>query len=254
MRIRRFMGLILLGFVAIGIIASVGVVMPRTIRVTGPDGAPVEAWAAYHYLGYRFGLVESLSYSHAGAIARTDADGNLRLPGTIYLHLPIDGWLRHRIDLLYAPGLHAATEYPLAADPTPRNFSRSGDGGTIRLADRTDDPEMWMRGFDRLFAFVRYDLMGGMPRDVTAGLRNVDALARQVMADYRAFLERHAKTRRTVPTIGTGHLQYMPEAEREATIARIRADLAREPLWGPYVERVWSDRIAELERRIRGQG
>lgn len=253
MRIRRLTAIIVLGLVAIGAIASVGVVTPRTIRIVGPDGAPVEAWAAFHYEGYRFGFVETLVYSGTGAIARTDADGNLSLPGKIYLRLPLDGWLHHRIDLLYAPALHAATVYPLAADPFPRMFDRSEDGGSIRLADWTRDPEMWMRGFDSLFSFVRYDLIGGAPRKVAARRQTADALAEQTIADYRAFLERHAATPRTVPTIGMDHLQYAPEAERDATLARIRDGLAREPLWGPYVERVWRKRIAEMERWIEGQ-
>jgi len=252
MHVGRLTIKIVLGLVVIGAISSVGVVMPRTIHIVGTEGAPVEAWAAYHYHGYRFGLVESLSYTRTGVIVRTDSNGRLRLPGTIYLRLPIDGWLRHRIDLLYAPGLHAAVPYPLAAEPSPRTFRRSENGNTIFLDDRTGDPELWMRGFDRLFAFVRYDLIGGWQREVAASPQTVDALAGQVIADYRTFIDRHADTSRSAPTIGMAHLQYLPAAERDPILARIRNDLAREPLWGPYVERVWGKRIAELEHRVGG--
>lgn len=251
-RLRRVTLILVIGLIAIGAATSVGVVMPRTVRIVGPDGTPVEAWAAYHYDGYRFGLVETLTYTRAGAIARPDPDGNLHLPGRIYLRLPIDGWLGHRIDLLYAPNLHAAISYPLAADPSSRSFSRSDDGGTISLADRTDDPEMWMRDFDTLFAFVRYDLLGGWQRKIAAGPQEVDHIARQVIDDYRAFLEHHAATPRATPTIGMEYLQYLPEAEREVTLARVREGLAREPLWGPHVERTWDKRIAELERKTGG--
>ena len=232
--------------------ASVGVVMPRTVRVVGPDGAPVEAWAAYHYTGYRFNFVDSIQYSRTGAIVKSDADGELRLAGKIYWRFPFDGWLGHRVDLLYAPALHSAIQYPLAADPFPRLFGRSGDGKTLFPVDQTDDPEMWGRSLDGLYSFVRYDLMSEPTRKVYVTRATVDTLARQAVADYRAFVKTHAATPRAVPTMGMDWLQYQTEAEREATLARIREDLAREPLWGPYLEQSWGKKIAELERKTGG--
>ena len=243
---------ILLGLVAIVMVASVGVVMPRTVRVVGPDGAPVEAWAAYHYAGHRFNFVDSIGYSRPGAIAWTGADGNLRLSGKIYLRFPLDGWLDHRIDLLYAPALHTAIPYPLAADPVPRIFERSDDDGTLRLVDHTGDPELFERSLDRLFSLVRYDLMSGRAGKFSVTAQTTDALAKQVVGEYRAFAENHAATPRTMPTMGMEYLQYQPDAEREAVLTRLREDLAREPLWGPYMERAWGRRIAELERKIGG--
>ncbi|MDH3230534.1 MAG: hypothetical protein OEN55_12145 [Alphaproteobacteria bacterium] len=251
-RIRRLAVKILLGLAAIGVVASVGVVMPRTVRVVGPDGAPVEAWAAHYYHGYRFNFVHPIEYFRPGAIVKTDADGNFRLPARIYLRVPLDGWLGHQIDLLYAPALHSATLYPLAARPIPRIFERSGDGGTLRLVDQTGDPEIWARNLDSLYSFVRYDLMSERARKVSVTPEAVDALARQVIAEYRAFAETHAAMPRTVPTMGMDYLEYQPAAEREAILARIRDDLAREPLWGPYIERSRGRRIAELERKIGG--
>ncbi len=232
--------------------ASIGVVMPRTVRVVGPDGAPVEAWAAYHYSGYRFNFVDSIRYSRAGAIVRTDADGELRLAGKIYWRFPLDGWLAHRVDMLYAPALHSAIHYPLAAAPFPRLFGRSGDGKTLFPVDQTGDPEMWGRSLDGLYSFVRYDLMSEPARKVSVTRATVDTLARQVVADYRAFVKTHAATPRTAPTMGMEWLQGRTEAEREAALARIREDLAREPLWGPYIERTWGGQIADLGRQIGG--
>lgn len=245
---RRLTAKIVLGLMLAGTIASVGVVMPRTIRTAGPDGTPVEAWAAYHYEGNRFNFADSIAYRRPGALVKTDSDGNLHLAGTIYLHFPLDGWLSPRIDLLYAPALHGVVAFPLAAEPAVRIFERSTDGRMLRLADQTNDPELWARSLGRLIPYLRHDLMGGSPHDIAVDPRTVEILAEQAIADYRAFVERHAATPRTIPTIGVDHLKYESEAEREATLARIRAELAREPLWGPYVQRIWGQQVSDLER------
>lgn len=251
-RILRMTAIVLTALVVICAVASVGVVSPRTVRVVGADGGPVDAWAAYYYQGNRFSFVDAVDYSLPGGIARTDTDGNLRLPSAVYLRFPLDGRLQHRIELLYAPALHATARYPLAADPLPRIFARSDDGGTVRLADQTGDPEMFERSLGSLFSLVRYDLMGGSGRKFVASAETVEALALQVVGEYRALIELHAGTPRTVPTMGMDHLRYQPDAEREAILARIHEGIAREPLWGPYVERVWGRRIADLERMIGG--
>lgn len=250
MHSRRLTAKILLGLILAGTIASVGVVMPRTIRVVGPDETPIEAWAAYHYEGSRFNFADSIAYRRPGALVKTDGDGNLRLAGTIYLHFPLNGWLSPRIDLLYAPELHGVVAFPLAADPAVRIFERSTDGRTLRLADQTGDPELWALSLERLISFVRYDLMGRAPHDTAVDPGTVDVLANQAIADYRSFVERHAATPRTIPTIGVDHLNYASEAEREATLARIRAGLAREPFWGPYMQRIWGQRIFDLEQSL----
>lgn len=252
MRVLRLTAMGLFGLILIGAIASIGVVTPRTIRVTGPAGTPAVAWAAYHYEGNRFNFADAIAYTRTGAVIRSSADGMLRLPGKIYLRFPLDGWLQPRIDLLYVPVLHSAVSYPLKADAIPRIFDRGDNGRTLRLANLDGDPESWARSLEFLFSFVRHDLLDAGSRNVVADRQSIDSLAREIIADYRAFVARHADTPRTMPTVGMAHLQYAPAAEREATLARIREDLAREPFWGPHVERAWSDRVSKLERMIGG--
>lgn len=249
-RFRRLTLIFLLALAAIGLIASVGVVMPRTVRLLGPDGAPANAWIAYYYEGYRFNLVDTISYSRPGGITRTDGDGTVRLAGKLYLHVPLDGWLRHRVILLSAPDLHVSARVQFDGAGSGDAVDVLDDGALLQLADLAGRPEERAQGLNDLYAFVRYQLMTEEPRHVTATAETVAALAQQVITEYRSLIETHARTSRGMPTIGMDYLQYQPATEREAILARIREDLAREPLWGPYLERIWSRRIAELERQI----
>lgn len=251
-RFRRLVLILLIGLVALGAIASAGVVMPRTVRAVGPDGAPVDVWIAYYYEGYRFNLVDTISYSRPGAIARTNADGALRLAGTFYWRFPLDGWLRHRVILLSAPTLHVSRRVQFDGAASDEVVEVVGEGTVLRLADLADRAEDRAQGLNDLYSFVRYHLMSDESRLVAAAPETVAALARQVVVEYRDLIETHAQTPRRMPTRGLSYLQYQPAAEREATLARIREDLAREPLWGPYLERIWHRRVGELELEIGG--
>ena len=61
--------------------------------------------------------------------------------------------------------------------------------------------------------------------------------------EYAAFIERYGETMRARPPASP----YLTEEERRTWEEQIDAQLAREPRWGPFVERLWRGNLAQLE-------
>src|SRR5262245_24130717 len=91
---------------AILTVAIVSIDCGRTFTVKDMRGEPARgAYAAYHYEGSRFGLVESISYQ-AGPLAllQSDAGGRVVIPWSVHLHWPlVQTRPAVNIDLIYAP-------------------------------------------------------------------------------------------------------------------------------------------------------
>ena len=70
------------------------------------------------------------------------------------------------------------------------------------------------------------------------------ALAAHFRTDYAAFLGRYADT----PRQRAAPPAWASEAERRQWEANVDAQLAREPTWGPYLERTFRGRQMALDR------
>lgn len=214
------------------------------------QGAPLEgAYVAYYWKGYRFNFVDSITYQRPGAVLRTDARGRLRIRGFVHLHPPLDSRLSPWIALVYAPRLHHAFG-PLAqgTDSVPGRVEIDRDGTRVRaaLADLTEQPDRWSRSLDSLYSLIVYDLDPENDKyRVYASMRR--ELASRLVADYSAFLQRHASTPRSVDPDSAVYLATLSPAEREERLKNWQEELEREPLWGPWMERLWSDKLKWLE-------
>jgi hypothetical protein len=75
-------------------------------------------------------------------------------------------------------------------------------------------------------------------------------LAVHLAQEYAAFMGRYAGVRRE-PEPDDAYLQTLPPAEQESVRQRQRDHIAREPFWGPYMERAWRSKLTELEQFLR---
>ena len=217
---------------------SVSVTLPRTVTLTGPDGAPLRGYAAWHYRGGRFNFVDSISWRRPGGVAKSDAAGAIRLPWKVVLKSPFDSRLDHIFDMIYLPDLHEA-----------RGRTEPDRLPDIAWVDRTKDPEVWERNLGELYSLVSYDAVYGSGGRFVVSRDMAAELVALVRAEYESLLAAHARSPRATPSV-PAHLAYGSEAEREAWRERMVGDLAEMPFWGPLIERRWAGRIADLEAAL----
>jgi hypothetical protein len=237
--LRRFVGIaaIVLSLLAAGLLAAmVGVVMPRTFRVVGPDGAPAEAWVAFVHEGNHVHYAASLDWRRPGGLLHSDASGIVQLPLVIYLKPPLEGWVRHKVQMIFAPSLHATQHEQLPAD-----------GEIIQVLDYTADPAAWDHALDEIYSLVANDMTSNRHRRYAVDSGTVRTFARLVVDDYRAFMATHGDRQREVSLDIPGHLQFASEEDRAEWLGQMRREAELEPTWGIYLERRYARRIADLE-------
>ena len=235
-RFVRILVILLLLLAAALLASSLGVVMPRSFQVVGPDGAPAETWVAYVYRGYRLNFVHPVSWTRVGGIVRSDGQGVVHLPKLVYLKMPLDGWLHHDVQMIDAWALHATSK-----DRLP------DDGAVLTIPDNTADPAAWDRALGEIHSLAAYDLVYGGYGRYAVEPETVGTLARQVVDDYRALLALHGGRRRELPKEIPTHLQYASDNDRAAWRERMRRDIERDPTWGAYLERRYARTMAKLE-------
>jgi hypothetical protein len=220
------------GVLAAALLAStVGRVPPQEIVLRGPGGEPIEGgWVGYRYKGYSFNLVCSITWHRPGGVVATDAAGRAVIPGHLYWKRPLDGYLRPQVELAYAPALHNAGRYGPETASSPGRAAIDPERRTATLSDLGGDPEGWQRSMYDLHTFLRKAMDGKPGRDdrVEAGPDALCALAAHLRAEHEAFLARHGESPRPGP--------------EEA--------VAREPLWGPFAERIWRRDLDSLDREL----
>ena len=232
----RVAAILLLFCAAIMLAASVGVVMPRTFRVVGPDGGPAEAWVTFVHEGNHVHYGESLDWRRPGGLLHSDASGTVRLPLVIYLKPPLEGWVRHKVQTIFAPLQH-----------TTLHEQQPADGGIIGIPDHTGDPVAWDHALDEIYALVANDMTSNGHGRYAVEPATLRAFARAVVDDYRAFLATHGDRQREVFLDIPGHLQFASEEDRAEWQEQMRREVEQEPTWGAYLERRYASRIAELE-------
>jgi len=232
-------------------LATTSWTLPATLTLTDERGAPASgAYVRYHYKGYLLNFVHPVSYVARGrAIVRTEADGRLSIPFRLHVRapFPLSTPPAHFIDDVYVPRLHNAFG-PVAPLTTgdPNVFLIDQDAGRVTVLDVSGDPGRWDQSLRNLYGCIRSTLDGpiapGAEQEATA------ARARELIAhlrrEYRALLDAHGQRPRTRPPAPAGQ----SAAERQAWLDQVDARLAREPLWGPYLERMWRGELMELTR------
>jgi hypothetical protein len=235
------------------VLATVSCTAPVVLRFTDEDGAPAsDAYVQYHYEGELINLVHPVSYVHRGsAIVRADGDGRVTIPARLHIRNPLrlSGPPHVWIGFVVVPRLHNAFG-PIAERTTSRSWVFQLDEGhrNVVVFDVSRDPERWELSLSYLFDCIRQTLsrggsrapaVPGDTRTIERGRELIDLLERE----YAAFLAKYGNTQRARPVAGPG----VTEAERQQWQAQLDAQLAREPTWGPFVERKWRYNWKEIE-------
>jgi hypothetical protein len=227
--------------------------LPRTLILTDQDGAPVsDAYVRYHYEGELVNPVHPVTYVARGSvITRADAEGRIRIPFRLHLRSPAPlstpPWLY--IDTVYTPRLHNAFG-PIAERSTSRPgvFTLDEEHERVTIFDVSGDPERWERSLSDLFDSIRSTVSTSAMAPADPDDASTAASARELIAhlrrEYDAFLAKHGSAPRGRAPAPAG----VTAAARQARLLRTNADLAREPLWGPYIERMWKRNLQELDR------
>lgn len=238
-RFVRIVAIVLLFLAAGMLVASVGVVMPRSFGVVGPDGAPTEAWVAFVHEGNHVHYAASLDWRRPGGLLKTNASGIVELPLVIYLKPPLEASVRHRVQTIFVPALHA----------TMHESSPAG-GATIQVPDYAGDPVAWEHALGEVYSLVAKDMAFGGQRRYAVEPDMAKSFARLVIAEYRALLAAHGERRREVPAEVPGHLQFASQEDRAEWRERMQREIELEPTWGIYLEHRYTSRMADLEERF----
>jgi len=235
-----------LGAIAVlALVASVSILPAKTFQVVDDGGRGVpDAVVVYHYHGYRFNPVCTSTYDRPGSIVHADAEGRFRIPASVHWHQPspLEEGPELTLDLVYSPRLHATLgTIEARSDRVPGRLD--WEQGLLTLADHTDDPAAWDRSLSWLL-YVVGDVVQDLPAGLDASPDDKRRLVEATAADLDAFVARHATTPRAViPPPETW------DAERRAeSVHNQEENLAHEPFWGPYEERMWRDDVRYLAR------
>jgi hypothetical protein len=232
-------------------LATISWTLPATLTLTDGRGAPAsDAYIRYHYKGYLLNFVHPVSYVARGSvIVRADAEGRVRIPFRVHVRapFPLSSPPAPFVDDVYVPRLHNAfgPVTPLTTEH-PDVFLIDQGPGRVTVLDVSGDPERWEQSLRNLYGCIRGTLDG--PIATGADQEATVARARELIAhlrhEYRALLDAHGHQRRSRPPAPAGQ----SAAERQAWLSQVDAQLAREPLWGPYLERAWRGELKELTR------
>jgi len=225
-----------------------------TILLTDERGAPAsDAYVRYHYSGSLINPVHPVTYVARGsAIVRAEADGRVTIPFRLHFRppLPLSTPPSVFIDCVFVPRLHNAFG-PIAAGTTTRSGAFTVDGTRAHaiIFDASRDPEGWERSLRNLYTCIRSTLVrtGSVaPAEPDDG--RTAARARELIdhlrRDYAAFVATYGQTPRGRPAVP----EWQSDSDRQLWREQIDAHLAREPLWGQFVERVWRNNLKELDR------
>ena len=222
------------------------------MRFTDAAGAPAsDAYVRYHYDGDLINPVHPVTYIARGSvILRADALGRVTIPGRLHVRrlLPLSLPPRLFIDHAYVPRLHNAFG-PIAEGTMSRPGVFAIDEGRqhVTVVDVSEDPDRWASSLHYLFDCIRGTLSrDGSRTPASPGDTRTAAHARELVGhlrrEYAAFLRRYGQTARGRPPGPLGG----SEQDRLVWEQQIEEQLAREPLWGPYFERMWRHHLTEL--------
>ena len=249
---KRVLGWLLVLFLLALAAASISWTLPATITLTDAHGAPASgAYVRYHYESNVLNFVDSISYVVRGSvITRADAEGRIRIPFRIHVRPPLQFTTPPSlaVDDIVVPRLHN-TFGPISKWTTTRPdvFEVRGQQDRFTIYDVSGDPELWDRSLQNLDDCIRDTLSGSIApaaADDTRTMAHVRELIGHLRRDYRALQDAHGRTPRTPPRAP----EFQAEGERQQWRERVEADIARQPLWGPYLERMWRNRLKELDR------
>ena len=221
-------------------LASVSVKLPRNLEVSDPSGTPAHpVYVAYSYFGSRLNPVDSVTY-RAGrlTLARSDQPGRVVIPSALHVHkpFPLETHPRLHVEFVYVPRLHNAT-------------ARMNDDRAV-VADLTGQPDLWHGTLTSIVSMIsrftaRTDGEPSLRDAEPAEAALVTELITHFRREYEVFLERYRDTPRPRAQMPE-HIKALSEEEQRRWREFTDASLAREPLWGMLVTRLFEEEVKRL--------
>ena len=253
---KRLRWMVLVAVVLLAI-ASLSFNAPRTFELVDTTGAALDPiYMAYSYIGSRPNFVHSVTYQAKPlALARSDGAGRVTIPMAFHAHLPFHMQTNPRllIELLYVPLSHNALSHLDEGAPSRKDvFEIDVAGRRAKIFNLAEDPQLWADTLQNLSSLI-HRLVSPPPGEPP--LREADpetaSLTRELIGhfrqEYEAFLARYRDVERPFPE--------MPEYARGSTAdeqrqwkASIEASLAREPLWGQLIPRLFEDDLQSFSK------
>ena len=250
--LRRVLIVVLVLIVA----ASVSCTLPDSLLVLDDSEGPVEGgFITYHYEGQQLNLAHPVTYrASRHKLLRSDSSGGVRIPGALHVHLPFPMQTHPTlvIDLVYAPRLHNASASVRPGSPSVRGvFVIDREKSRFLMSDLAGRPDRWDGTLSNLW-WVIHDFYAGRDgegrelrqRDPATAALVADLIA-QFRREYADFFDRYRDVGRPRPEmppfLGSG-----AEEERQRWRKMIDEQFAKEPTWGPYVERMYGRELTAL--------
>ena len=232
--------------------SSVSWTSPVRLQLVDESGkAAADAYVVFHYYGHLVNPVHPVTYNaRANAIVRTNSEGIVTIPARIHVRrpLPLSTPPAASVDHVYVPRLHNA--FGPVAEQTmsrPGVFTIAESRDHVVIADVSSSPERWERSIGDLYDCIRGTLirsgsaMASPPSD-PASVTHVRELIVHLRQEYAAFLAKYGGVARQRPP----EPQWGSERDRQLWREQTDAQLAREPLWGSYVKRMWERNLEEI--------
>jgi hypothetical protein len=239
---------------ALAALATTSYTQSVTLHLLDGDGAPAsDAYVRYHYHGHLINPVHPLSYvARNSVIVRADSSGRVTIRGRVHVRWPLPPSTPPEllIDGVYVPRLHNSFG-PIAAGAMSRPgvFMIDENRERVTVFDVSHTPEQWELSLRNLFDMIRATIEPSSMAPALVGHAGTAALMRELVAhlrrEYAALLAAHGGRRRERPQVPA---YAATDQERRAWQEQVDAALAREPVWGPYLERTWRSNLTELDR------
>jgi hypothetical protein len=225
----------------------------RTYTFVDEANAPIDPiYVAYYHSGSRPNPVHPVSYRASPLrVIRSDAPGQLVIPGKLHVHLPfpIETHPSVDVELVYAPRVHNAWErLHVDAFPMPLLFGLDRNRRKATVPDLSAKPDSWHGTLGNLSSVINRLVaprVDGSHQLVSTD-RTTVALTRELIGHFRselaAFLTTFAETPRQKPEMPPYARWSRPE-EQQRWAESVEADLAREPTWGALIRRLYTDEL-----------
>jgi hypothetical protein len=257
--LRRARFWILAAFLALVAMATTSYTPAMTLHLVDQQGVPAaDAYLDYSYYGHLINLVHPVTYVARGSVVtRADAEGRVTVGGRVHFRrpFPLSTPPALFIHHAYVPRLHNAFG-PITAQTVARAgvFRIERQPDRVIVFDVSQDPVLWEQSLRHLFDLIRGSFTEpGSWGSALSGHVETKAHTRELIVhlrrEYAALLARYADALRRRPEVSPS--AFGSEEEKRAWLEQADASLAREPRWGPYLERTWRSSLKELDQWAR---
>ena len=165
----------------------------RTYTFVDEANAPVDPiFVAYYHSGSRPNPVHPVSYRATTLrVIRSDAPGQLVIPGKLHVHLPfpIETHPSVDVELVYAPRLHNAwRRLHVDAFPMPMLFGLDQNRRKATVVDASTKPDAWHGTLGMLSSVISRLVAPTVDRQLVSTDSTTVALTRELIGHFRSEL------------------------------------------------------------------